>query len=143
MRPLPGWSTVTDAIAALTQSLAPPVARGMLSSEGARAAIAMAVIRAAKAGDDISGQVGIWLHVLEINVCAISARHNLIAHQIRRTIKPMIIAHHPWRSLMAMAHDLNGEAGFPLPEAEVSEIVRIEVWFSLPPAPTGRSAHAR
>jgi hypothetical protein len=60
-----------------------------------------------------------------------------IVFAIKRLLKPMIATRAPWNNLMAQAHDLNGARNFPLTEAEVTEIVRIEVYFAIPPPPRG------
>lgn len=59
------------------------------------------------------------------------------ARDIKTLIRPLIAAREPWNSLMAQAHDVNGARGFPLTEADVTEIVRAEIYFALPTAPRG------
>ena len=68
-------------------------------------------------------------------------RREIATARIKHLLRPMIAERKPWGSLMAEAHGLNGSAGFPLAEAKVSEIVRTEVWFALPPAPRGGRPH--
>jgi hypothetical protein len=71
-------------------------------------------------------------HILTLKLADMHARRELAAHHIKRLLEPMIGRRKPWRSLMAESHGVNGEEGFPLTEEEVGEIVREEVWWSLP-----------
>lgn len=61
-----------------------------------------------------------------------------VERAIKVMLRPLIAERRPWNVLMAEAHEINGGNGFPLAEADVSEIVRTEVHFALPPAPRGR-----
>jgi anti-sigma factor RsiW len=129
-------------IAALTASLALPVTRGLLPLAHAEGWITVAVARQRPKVADIPAAVNVWLHVLAERVRQMEERQDLVALHIKRRLKPMVAARQPWNQLMAAAHDLNGQADFPLGEAEVSELVRTEVWFALPPAPR-RITHGR
>jgi hypothetical protein len=131
-----------DAIKALTQSLARPVSCGLLAEAHAYAAIVATVARATTASDDLEAVVAIWWHILVEQVRAITVRRDVVAHRIRRTLKPMIGTHQPWNVLMATAHDLNGAGNFPMSENEVASIVKTEVWFALP-HPPGRYPNGR
>ena len=84
-----------------------------------------------KASDIIAHQrwlVGMWAE-------RETTRRDVAEHRIKRALRPMIAVHKPWGTLMSEAHGINGEAQYPLTEDEVSDMVRIEVWFSLPAAP--------
>lgn len=142
MLPQPGRCRMTDTIAALTQSLARPVTLGMLPAPHARAAVALAVLRAAPPAADLAGMIHIWLHLLAAHIRRLEDQRDLLTHAIKRRLRPMIAARKPWNQLMAAAHDLNGADGFPLAEAEVSDIVRTEVYFNLP-SPPRRHPHGR
>lgn len=61
-----------------------------------------------------------------------------VERAIKVMLRPLIAERVPWNGLMAEAHEINGANGFLLAEAEVSEIVRTEIYFALPPAPRGR-----
>jgi hypothetical protein len=77
-------------------------------------------------------------HILTLRLADMHARRELAARHIKRLIEPMIGARKPSRALLAEAHGINGEEGFPLTEDEVADVVRDEVWWSLP---TGGRRH--
>ena len=120
----------------IAASLARPVARGWLSPDTARGSLAAFTARAHRGGklgpyqpDDVYDTL---CHTLDSRLAAEENRRDLARHRIRRTLEPMIAARQPWGALMAEAHGVNGTAGFPLTEDEVSDIVRDNVWWSLP-----------
>lgn len=135
-------AAVSAVIAGLTQSLARPVARGLLPPEHAHAAILAALWRVWTPGVDLAGQLTMWLHILALNIENLQIKRDAATGAVKRALKPLIVLHRPWNVLMAEAHDANSARDFPLSEAEVSEIVRQEVWFALPPAPR-RQPHGR
>jgi hypothetical protein len=62
---------------------------------------------------------------------------DLAAHRVRRAVAPMLAAHRRSNAVLAEAHGVNGAAGFPLTEEEVTDVVRREMFFALPAAPRG------
>ena len=134
MHPCPGWSVVTTAIASLTQSLARPIVRGLLPYECAAEAIALAIYRE-PAVTDVAGALPVWLHILDLNIHNAEVGRDAARSMVKRAMRGLIPLHTPWPKLMAEAHDINGAAGFPLSEAEVSDVVKLEVYYALPPAP--------
>jgi hypothetical protein len=98
-------------------------------------------LKAAKAGQlgtyrasDVYGGLrhilGLWLKIEE-------DRRAVAEMHVKRRLRPLIALRKKSNVLLAEAHGINGEAGFPLTEPEVTDIAAMEVWFSLP-APTGR-----
>jgi len=61
---------------------------------------------------------------------------------IKRLVAPMIAIRKPSGAVFAEAHGFNGKSGFPLTEEEVTDVVKREMYFALPPAPGG-ARHAR
>jgi hypothetical protein len=61
-------------------------------------------------------------------------------HRIWRRIKPLIDARKPSRVVLAEAHDVNGAEGFPLAEADVSDMALAEMRNAVR---FGGRAHAR
>jgi hypothetical protein len=59
------------------------------------------------------------------------------AWRIKQVIAPMLAAHRRSNAVLAEAHGVNGAAGFPLTEEEVTDVVRREMFFALPAAPRG------
>jgi hypothetical protein len=131
MGPLPGWSAVTAAIAALTQSLARPIVRGMLPYRQAQDAVAMAILNE-QSIPDAAEALPIWLHVLRQNIHNAEVRRDMARGAIKNALRPLIPLRTPWRRLMAEAHDINGDADFPLSEDEVADVVKTEIYFALP-----------
>lgn len=117
-------------------SLARPVARGHLPLGHADASLITHTLRAERDGTlgpyQAAHVVKGLLHTLRLRLEAERVQRDLAAHRIRRLLRPLIALHKPWATLMAEAHGDNGEAGFPLAEAEVSDIVATEVFFALP-----------
>jgi hypothetical protein len=125
----------------LAQELGKPVARGLLPLEQAFAACIVATVEAERAGETEGYRsadiVSLQRHLVVIHAERETQRRDLAAHKICRLLAPMIALRRPWGALMAEAHGVNGASGFPLTEAEVSELVETEVWFALPRAPRG------
>ena len=120
----------------LAASLARPVARGWLSPSDAMGSLAAFTFTAKRKGglgpykpEDVFGTL---CHTLDQRLKSETERRELARLRIRRLLRPMIGTRKPWRALMAEAHGLNGEAAFPLTEGEVGDVVREEVWWSLP-----------
>jgi hypothetical protein len=136
-----------DRLYGMARDMGRPVARGDLPLEHAFAACITATVAAQRKGelgryraaDVVSHQR--WL--VETHAEREQLRRDLITHQIKRTVRPMIAVRKPWGSLMAEAHGVNGAAEFPLTEHEVSKLVEMEVWFALPPAPRMGARHGR
>ena len=122
---------------ALAQQLARPVARGWISLTEAHVALLVAAARTDLGDLQFPDFVRGTQYSLQLTLERENARRDLCAHRIRRTVAPMIAARKPRNVLLAEAHGINGEAGFPLIEEEVNDLVKTEVWHALPPAPRG------
>jgi hypothetical protein len=74
--------------------------------------------------------------VLAADMLADEAAHRDHATwRIKQAIAPMLAAHRRSNAVLAEAHGVNGAAGFPLTEEEVTDVVRREMFFALPAAP--------
>ena len=126
----------------LAASLARPVARGYLTRDDADACLLAATLRARRLGwpYDPVGTYGVARHVLGLRLAAEEQRRDGAASRIRRLLKPMIGMRKMPSALLAEAHGVNGNNDFPLTEEEVTDIVRTEVWWSLP---VGGRRHGR
>jgi hypothetical protein len=131
---------MSAAIGALTKSLARPVVLGMLPRPHAYGAIALVVARDHTIAD-LAGAMAAWDHVLDLNIKNLETLRCLVEAAIKRALRHLIRRRAPWGQLMAQAHDINGDAGFPLTEGEVAAAVKSEVYFSLPVA--RRGGHGR
>lgn len=119
----------------LAASLARPVARGYLTRNQADGCLLATALRGCRTGQIHHDPVDVFRiarHILTLKLADMHARRELAAHHIKRLIEPMIGARKPSRALLAESHGVNGEEGFPLTEDEVCDIVRDEVWWSLP-----------
>lgn len=110
----------------LAASLARPVARGWLSQDDAEDSILIAALRD-RSGHDPLDVYRIGRHILSQRLAAEHARRDLAGHHIRRKLWEMIEQRQRARALLAEAHGVNGDEGFPLTEDEVSDIAITEM----------------
>jgi hypothetical protein len=110
----------------LAASLARPVARGYLSQDDAEDSLLVTALRS-RSGHDPLDVYRIARHILAQKLADMHARRELAAHHIKRLLEPMIALHKPSRALLAEAHGVNGEEGFPLGEDEVTELATLEM----------------
>src|SRR4051794_28911967 len=68
-------------------------------------------------------------HILRHELHYASVKRDVARHRIRRAIQPLIAQRAAKHVLLRTAHDLNGETGFPLTEAEVNAAVAESVWW--------------
>jgi hypothetical protein len=61
-----------------------------------------------------------------------------VQERISQTLKPLLEQHAPRNRLLSEAHGVNGATHFFYTEEEVSDLVALEVWHSLPQAPRSR-----
>jgi hypothetical protein len=126
----------------IAREMGRPVARGEMPLVQADAAIICDTLAQERSGalDGLKAPdvVRLKRFLLRQEVRRQEVARELAAWRIERLVKPMIAAHTPRNALLAEAHGVNGAAGFPLSEDEVTEIVRTEVYWALPPAPGGR-----
>lgn len=124
------------------KELARPVARGDLSLTEADAGLIVATLREERRGElegyKAADVVRLKRHLLRQYLHREEVARELAEHRIKRLVAPMIATRVRSNTVLAEAHGLNGQAGFPLTEDEVTGIVRQEAWFALPPAPGGR-----
>ncbi len=125
----------------MAREMGKPVARGLLPLEEAFAACIAATVKAERDGQ-IGGYKATdivrfqrWL--VQESATKETQKRDLTAHRIRRLLRPMIAIRKPSRVLLAEAHGVNGADGFPLAEPEVTDIVAMLVWQSMPAAPRG------
>jgi hypothetical protein len=114
----------------LSQSLANPVARGLLPSAIADAAILTAALRAERSGQlkvDPIDLAEVLQHIMRIVAEQISAPRSVATWRIQRTTAAMFDISAPLNRLLAEAHNSNGDTGFPLREWEVTEVVGIQL----------------
>ena len=117
----------------LYNELGRAVSRGFLPHQQAEAALLVGIARDRQGG--VADRFRIARHILRQNINNHDAARDAVSGRIMRLLKPLIGIRAPWGVLMAEAHEANGAAGFPLDEDEVSQLVEVEVWWSLPPAP--------
>jgi hypothetical protein len=113
------------------QSLGRPLARGYLNPNQAEAAILAFSLRSARDGGlthDPIDVARIAQHVARLNAHNIVGERNATIGAIRRAVRPLIEIRASSSRIRAAAHDANGRAGFPLTEAEVEEVAKIEAW---------------
>lgn len=126
---------------AMAREMGKPVARGLLPLEAAFAACIAATVQAEREGQ-IGGYkatdiVKFQRRLVQESASKEAQKRDLTTHRIRRLLRPMIAIRKPSRTLLAEAHGVNGADGFPLAEPEVTDIVAMEVWQSMPAAPLG------
>jgi hypothetical protein len=128
-----------DKLYALARAFARPVARGYLTAGEALAWLMHDTLKAARAGQlgtyrasDVYGGLrhilGMWLKI-EDDRRAIATQH------VKAKLRPLIALHKKSNVLLAEAHGINGQEGFPLTQPEVTDIAAMEIWFSLPTTP--------
>lgn len=140
--PLSDTRVMTAKIAGMVAAMARPVTRGTLAPAHAYAALAAEVSRGTQTAEAFTYQLNLWIAILAQNIAAREVERDLVRHRILRAIKPMIGVHRLFSDVMAEAQGINAYAGLPLLDTEVTDLVRREVWFSLPPAPQG-ARHGR
>lgn len=121
---------------ALPAELAQPVARGQLPLAHAYAAMLADTVRAERLGEmdpyKAPDVFRLQKHLLGQHLARAETKRALAEGRIVRVIKPMIAVRRPSNAVLAEAHGVNGAAGFPLAEDEVTDIVRTEMYWSLP-----------
>lgn len=118
----------------LAAELARPVARGHLTRTEADAALLAATLKAKRDGMtyDVRDVYRGLRHILSLHLEAEQRRRDLAAHRIRRRLKPLIAQRNPPNVLLAEAHDVNGAAGFPLAEDDVTQLTYTEMYWAMP-----------
>ena len=113
---------------AMARTMARPVTRGFLPLEQAYAALLVSVLKYERSGalapyraaDVLAGAkwtLDTWVDREE------DARH-VTRYRIKRLVWELVGRLAPYREIMAEAHNINGLAGFPLSENEVTFTVR-------------------
>ncbi len=122
----------------MARELARPVVMDQLPASQANAALWVATLAAERRGElpcPAEDVVRLQRHLLWQEIQRQRAFQDVVGSRIRRVIRPMIAVRKKSNVLLAEAHGVNGEAGFPLSEEQVTDIVRTEVWFALPSQP--------
>ncbi len=130
---------------AMAKELARPVVTGQLPAAHANAALWTATLTAERRGElpcPAEDVVTLQRHLLWQEIKRQRAWQDVAGARIKRTLRPMIAARKRSNVLLAEAHGINGEAGFPLSEEQVTDIVRTEVWFALQSRPRMAHVHA-
>jgi len=123
---------------AMARELARPVVTDLLPAAQAGAALWVATLAAERRGElpcPAEDVVRLQRHLLAGEIRRQRARQDVAAARIRRLLGPMIAMRRKANVLFAEAYGVNGEAGFPLSEEQVTDIVRTEIWFALPARP--------
>ncbi|HEY2623258.1 MAG TPA: hypothetical protein VGI53_07415 [Dyella sp.] len=127
-------------IYATARTLARPVVRGQLPLTHAHAALIVETLHqertGALAGLRPPDVVGLKRFLLGQEIERQETERDVAEWRIKRLVGPMIAGRQPSNAVLAEAHGLNGLAGFPLTEHEVTSIVRREIYYALPPAPS-------
>lgn len=120
----------------LAASFARPVARDWMPIAQADGALIAAAVRARREGRlgpyQASDVVAGLRTTLRMKLKAERWRRAMAENRICRVLRPLIGTGKKSNVLLAEAHGVNGEDGFPLTEDEVTDIVATEVWHSLP-----------
>lgn len=120
----------------MAREMGRPVARGELPLEHAFAACIAATLAAERAGElgryKAHDVVRFQRWLVTEHARQEQRRRDLATHRIKRVVRPMIAVGKQSNVLLAEAHGVNGAGGVPLTEAEVTQVVAAEVWFSLP-----------
>lgn len=119
---------------ALAKELAEPVAHGWLTESHAEGLLWTAVAGSRFDGTlhhDPHDVVKIALFVMHCHVDNAVARREEAAGRVRRRVRPLISTRARSSAIRAEAHDVNGEAGFPLSEDETDEIVKNEMFWAM------------
>jgi hypothetical protein len=118
----------------LAREMARPVARGEIPLAHADAALWVDTLqqeRDGALGPLYAGDVARfkrWLLRQEVERCQVV--RDLAAHRIRRRVKAMVALRKRSNAVLSEAHGVNGEAGFPLSEDEVSDIADTEMNYA-------------
>jgi hypothetical protein len=128
---LPRRTVVSALVAGLTKSLARPVTRGLLPEEHAHAAIAAALARTTPPSMDLSAQIKVWDHILDLNIRNLEARRDIARAAIARVLRPLIAIRAPKRQLLAEAHNTNADHGRVLAEDEVEGVAERTVYWAI------------
>lgn len=127
---------------AMPRELADPVARGSMPLTHAYAAMLASTVAAERCGQLTPYQAPdvfrLQKHLLGQHLDRAETKRAVTEGRIVRVIKPMIAVRRPSNAVLAEAHGVNGAAGFPLTEDEVTDIVRTAVYWALP---ARRAAH--
>ena len=126
--------------------LARPVVRGWMPLEHAYANLLVASIQEEREGriDGTGNARDVFRFkrfLLQTEISRLEVQRDLAELRIKRLIKPLLAIRKPSNAVFAEAHGVNGEAGFPLTEEEVTDVVRREMYYALQPAHRGGRRH--
>jgi hypothetical protein len=123
---------------AIAKGYARPVARGYLPLEHAHAGLIADTLGAERRGElapYLASDVFAGLrHTLKLWLAIEEDRRAVAELHIRQRLRPLIAVRKPRNVLLAEAHGINGEEGFPFSEPEVTDVAAEQVWSSLPVA---------
>jgi hypothetical protein len=152
-QPQSGCVRSQDDAIKLAVSLARPVVRSLLPVDQAYATIAAAVGRGWRLGiletPEPEGLIEVASHILNLNIEIEEDKRDAVMLEIGRCVRPLIDKQNPpvpRGVIRAAAHDINGERGFLLTEAEVEQVLirQLQLWrqrvlASQPAEPPARS----
>ena len=119
---------------ALAAELANPVARGYLSLTAAHTALLTGTVRAERLGKlapyKAADVYRLQQHILGMHLDRLMARRAIAESRIKNRIWPPMKQRKPRNVLLAEAHDVNGAAGFPFDEPDVTTITAREMHFA-------------
>ena len=140
-----GGVSIVAQLYALAAELAKPVALGDLSLTDAHAEMLLSTARSERLGElgqyTCPNVFRLQQHILGLHLERLETQRAGVEGRIKRRLKPLIALRKPSNVLLAEAHDVNGAAGFPLLEPEVTDIAVTEMYWSLPQH--GGRRHAR
>jgi hypothetical protein len=118
----------------LAREMGRPVARGEIPLAHADAALIVDTIQQERAGSlgtllapDV---VRLKRFLLRQEVERQQVARDIAAHRISRLVKSMVALRKRSNAVLAEAHGINGEAGFPLAEDEVNDIADTEMNYA-------------
>ena len=124
---------------ALAAELAQPVARGHMPLTHAYAALLAFTVRAERRGElgayKAPDVFCLQKHILGLHLERLETRRAITESRIKNRIWPLMKQRQPRNLLLAEAHDVNGAAGFPFDEPDVTTITAREMHFA------GRQRH--
>jgi hypothetical protein len=134
-------------IYAAALELAKPVASGTLPLPHALAAILAVTLQQERDGTlgdrDINDVLQLKQQLFHDRLLTLQIIREQVIATIKRTIAPLVAIRAKSGRILSEAHGCNGEAGFPLTEDEVTEVVRVAMYWAMKPARKGDNRYGR
>jgi hypothetical protein len=124
---------------ALAAELAQPVARGYLTLTEAHTALLTSTVAAERLGKlapyRATDVYRLQRYLLGQHLERLENRRAITAMKVRARIRPLLELRKPRNVVLAEAHDVNGAAGFPFDEPDVTDIANRQAFYA------GRQRH--